>query len=265
MTRTEPPTDLTVRSNDGTVIAYESTGEGPPLILIDAAAHYRTFSSFDGLVGLLAGDFTVIRYDRRGRGQSGDAASFVVQREVDDLAALIAAVGGSAYVYAFSSGGLLAVHAAVHGLSIPKMALLEPPIAPDDDRAEQRAFTRGLSDLVSAGDHEGAVNYYLTGIGVPDEILEGMRGTHAWSAMVDVAPSLVYDSMISEATTFDLLTSVQVRTLILDSEGSGDDLSGMAATVANGIPGAEHRSLAGEWHGVADEVLAPVLTEFFTR
>jgi pimeloyl-ACP methyl ester carboxylesterase len=256
-------TSATVTSADGTVIGYERTGQGPALILIDAAGHYRGFTSFAGLIDLLASRFTVYHYDRRGRGRSTDTQPYAVEREVDDLAALIEEAGGSACVYAFSSGGLLALHAAMAGLPIPRMALLEPPIARNEDRSAQRRFTTELSNLLDAGQPERAAEFYLTGIGVPDEIVEGMPGTAAWSAMESVAHTLVYDSLISEATSCDLLPSVTVPTLVLDSEGSSDDLMGMAATVAGALPKGLHRSLAGEWHGVSDQVLAPALIDFF--
>jgi pimeloyl-ACP methyl ester carboxylesterase len=254
-----------VTSPDGTVIAYERTGHGPALILIDAAGHYREFTSFGGLIDLLAPKFTVYHYDRRGRGRSTDTQPYAVQREVEDLAALIEEAGGSAFLYAFSSGGLLAMHAAVAGLPIARMALLEPPIERDEDRSAQHLFTNELTSLLAAGQPERAVEFYLTGIGVPDDIVESMRGSASWSAMVSVAPTLVYDSLISEATSLDLLASVRVPTLVLDSEGSSDDLLGMAATVAGALPNGFHRSLAGEWHGVSDEVLAPALIDFFTE
>jgi pimeloyl-ACP methyl ester carboxylesterase len=256
-------TSGTVRSADGTVIAYERIGQGPALILIDAAAHYRGFTSFAGLIDLLTPTLTVYHYDRRGRGSSTDTQPYAVERELDDLAALIEAAGGSANVYAFSSGGLLALHAAMAGLSIARMALLEPPIELNQDRSAQRLFTEELTNLLAAGQPERALEFYLTGIGVPDEIVEGMRGSASWAAMESVAPTLVYDSLISEAISFDLLASVTVPTLVLHSEGSSDDLSGMAATVAGALPRGLHRSLAGEWHGVSDQVLAPALIDFF--
>ena len=251
-----------VTSRDGTLIAYERSGVGSPLILVDAAGHYRRFSSFDRLVGLLAADFTVYHYDRRGRGDSGDTAPYAPEREIEDLDALIDEAGGSASFYAVSSGGLLAVQAAAHGLPIRKMALLEPPLASEDNIEEQRAFTAGLSKLVTAGCSDEAVEYYLAGIGVPAEIVEGMRGSDAWQAMEVVAPTLLYDCMISEATPYALLASVTTPTLVIDSEGSTDDLTGMAATVAHGMPNALHCSLPGEWHGVRDDLLARTLIEF---
>jgi pimeloyl-ACP methyl ester carboxylesterase len=144
-------------------------GAGPALILVDAAGRSRELGSFGGLIGRLAADFTVYHYDRRGRGGSTDTAPYAVEREVQDLAALIERAGGAALLYGFSSGGLLAVHAAAGGLPIPKLALLEPPIAPDAERPAQQAFTAALAALVAAGRREAAVEHYLTGIGVPDE------------------------------------------------------------------------------------------------
>jgi hypothetical protein len=109
------------------------------------------------------------------------------------------------------------------------------------------------------------VEYFLSGIGVPDEIIAGMRNTHSWPAMEAAAHTLVYDSLISEATSVDLLASVNVPTLVLNSGGSSDELIGMAAIVAKTLPHGSHKSVPGEWHGVPDEVLAPVLTDFFKR
>jgi pimeloyl-ACP methyl ester carboxylesterase len=254
----------TVTSSDGTSIAYERAGAGPALILVDAAGHYRDFTSFGGLIGLLAADFTVYHYDRRGRGGSTDTAPFAVEREVEDLAALIDRAGGSAFLYGYSSGALLALHAVAGGLAVPRLALLEPPLEMDQDRSAQAAFTAELTKLVDSGRREEAVEYFLTGIGVPEEVIAGMRGSPSWTAMVAAAHTLFYDSELSEATSLELLASVSAPTLVLDSEASGDDLTGMAATVATSLPNGRRRSLPGEWHGVPDEILAPALTEFFT-
>jgi hypothetical protein len=160
---------------------------------------------------------------------------------------------------------LLALHAAARGLAIGGMALLEPPIDANEDPTAQTAFTAELSRRVAAGHPDDAVEYFLTSCGVPDEIVTGMRADGAWSAMEKIAHTLVYDAMISEAITRPLLASVTVPTLVLDSQGSPDDLTGMAATVAAWLPNSSHQSLAGAWHGVADDVLAPVLTAFFRR
>ena len=264
MRTAHPAVTGTVTSADGTTIAYERAGSGPALILVDCAGRSRAWSSFGGLIGPLAAGLAVYHYDRRGRG-STDTAPYAVQREVEDLAALIERAGGEASLYGYSSGGLLALHAVADGLPVRKLALLEPPIERDEDRTAQRAFTADLAALLEAGRHADAVEYYLNGIGVPDEILVGMRGTPAWEAMEAVAPTLRYDSLLSEATPFPLLARVTAPTLVLDSEGSGEELTAMAATVAGGLPRATRRSLAGEWHGVPDDVLAPVLLDFFRR
>jgi len=254
----------TVESADGTRIAFDRAGEGPPVILIEAAGHYRGFSSFDGLTPLLARALTVYRYDRRGRGDSTDTPPYTAEREVEDLAALIDSAGGSASLYAYSSGGLVALHAAAAGLPITRIALLEPPVEPDSDLASQQAFTAELAARVAADGGDAAVEYYLTEIGVPEDILTDMRGTPSWTAMASIAHTLIYDSLLSEATSFDLLAAVPVPTLILDSEGSSTNITGMAAAVAAAMPHATHLSLAGEWHGVPDDVLGPALTDFFT-
>lgn len=255
----------TVRSKDGTAIAYEAIGHGPALILVDAAGHYREFSSFGGLIGLLATDFTIYHYDRRGRGTSTDTPPYAVEREIDDLAAIIDEIDGPASLYGVSSGGLLALHAAAAGLSIAKMALFEPPIEIDEDRTAQTAFTAGLAERVETRPPADAVEFFLAGIGVPAGIIADMRTTNSWSAMEAVAPTLVYDCLISEAASFDLLASVNAPTLVLDSAGSSDDLTGMAATVAKAMPHGFHKSLPGEWHGVPDDVVAPVLIDFFRQ
>ena len=255
----------TVRSADGTAIAFERTGSGRALVLVDAAAHYRAFSSFDGLVELLSDTFTVYQYDRRGRGESGDTAPYAPEREVEDLAALIREAGGSAFVHGFSSGCLVALHAAVGDCGVRGLTLVEPPIGSAADLAEQRAFNARLESFLAAGDRAAAVEHFLTSIGVPEDMVAGMRGTPSWTAMEAVAHTLAYDGILSEATSPELLGSVAVPTLVIGSQGSSDDLTGMAARVAAAIPNGTHLSLPGQWHGVADEILAPALRDFFLK
>jgi pimeloyl-ACP methyl ester carboxylesterase len=250
-----------VTSSDGTSIAFERTGAGPALILVDPAGSYRDFRPLRAPVERLAAHFTVYVYDRRGRGASTDTLPYTVQREVDDLAALIAEAGGSARVYAMSSGCLLALHAAAGGLAIPKLALFEPPIEPNEDATGESAFTAELAGLVAAGRRREAVEFFHRGIGVPDEVMAQMTPP-VWAALEAVAHTLVYDCRISDATSLRRLRSVTAPTLVIDSQGSGGELTGMAATVVEALPNGTHRSLAGEWHGVRDDALAPVLTEF---
>ena len=250
--------DEMVTSQDGTRIAWERVGAGPTLILIDAAGQFRANSALGELATLLADAFTVVRYDRRGRGSSTDTPPYTPAREVEDLAALIDAAGGPASLYGYSSGCLVALHAAAAGLPIRRLALLEPPIEPAQDDAEQRAFTARLQELSGAD----AVEFFLASIGVPDDAVTGMRGTPHWAAMESVADTLAYDSLLSEATDAGLLRQVTTPTLVLTSDGSTENLSAMASTTRALLPHATHRSLPGEWHGVAADTLAPVLREF---
>ena len=252
-----------VTSSDGTSIAFERMGAGPPLVMVDAAGSYRDFRPLRPPVELLSGHFTVYLYDRRGRGASGDTQPYAVEREVDDLAALIAEAGGSASVYAMSSGGLLALHAAASGLAIPRLALFEPPIEPIEDPTGETEFTAELAGLVAAGRRRDAVEFFHRGIGVPDEVMAQMTPA-VWAALEAVAPTLVYDCRLSDAMSLPLVRTVTAPTLVLDSQGSTGDLTGMSAAVVKALPNGSHRSLAGAWHGVPDEVLAPVLIEFFS-
>jgi hypothetical protein len=250
---------MKVISSDGTAIACERSGAGPALVLVDPALGHRGFDNVRGLGERLAGDFTVYSYERRGRGASGDTLPYAVEREVEDLAAVVAGAGGSAHVYAFSSGGLLALQAAAAGVPIEKLVLMEPPIGTDDDPADS-AFTTEMAGLVAAGRRREAVARFLAGVGVPADVLAGMAPS--MPALEAVAHTIVYDCLISDATTTDLLAKVSTPTLVLDSQGSGDDLAGWAASVAAALPDARHRSLQGGWHGVPVEVLAPVVAEF---
>lgn len=257
------PAAHSVRSADGTRIAFDRSGDGPPLILVEAAGHYRDFSSFAGLVPLLSRELTVYTYDRRGRGDSTDTPPYSPDREVEDLEALIADAGGSAHLYGYSSGALLAMRAAAHGLRVTRLAVLEPPLQDDGAEPAESDLTAELAELVGEGRNGDAVEHFHASIGVPPEFIASMRTAPSWAQMESVAHTLVYDCMISDSTTSALLRSVEVPALVLDSMGSTDDLTGWAATVARQLPRGSHRSLAGEWHTVPDELLAPVLAEYF--
>jgi pimeloyl-ACP methyl ester carboxylesterase len=252
-----------VRSADGTRIAFDRAGEGPPVILVEAAGHYREFSSFRGLARKLSREFSVHTYDRRGRGRSTDTLPYAPDREVEDLAALIAEAGGSAHLYGYSSGALLAMRAAANGLSIERMALLEPPLQEDAAETAESDLTTELAELVRAGRNGDAVEHFHESIGVPAEFIVEARSTPEWAMMESVAHTLVYDCTISDTTTPALLRSVEAPTLVIDSAGSTDNLTGWASEVAGQLPRGSHRRLAGEWHAVPDEILAPVLIEFF--
>ena len=250
-----------VVSKDGTQIAFDHEGSGPPVVLVEPSGHYRELSAFEGLRPHLTPHFTVYAYDRRGRGESADASAYHPDLEVEDLGALIDLIAEPVQLYGYSSGALLALRAAARGVPIVKMALLEPPL-PEPD-SDPDPLTGELSSLLADGRFADAVEHFHRSIGVPDEYLDQMRGSPTFHKMVRVARTLVYDCRISDSTTLDLLAMVTVPSLILDSAGSTDDLAGWAADVASIVPGAIHRSLPGSWHTVDDEILATTLLEYF--
>lgn len=250
----------TIVSVDGTPIAYERRGDGPPLIVVDGAGCHRAFGPARPLASHLASDLTVYTYDRRGRGDSGDTVPYDPVCEVEDLAAVIEAAGGSACVFGISSGALLALHAAACRVTIPKVALFEPPIHTGDEPPD--ATAREIGELVAAGRRGDAVAHFQTAIGIPPEAVADMRQAPFWPALEAVAHTLVYDLTIAEETTLDLARDVAVPTLVIDSEGSTGDLPAWAAALVEALPDARHVSLPGAWHDVPPDVLAPALADF---
>ena len=176
-----------VRSRDGTAIAFDRLGEGPALVLVDGALSHRSFGPLVPLADVLARDFTVVRYDRRGRGESGDAAPYAVAREVEDLDAVLAAAGGPASVFGLSSGAALALEAAASGSAIAKLVLYEPPF--DVEADEDTAYVERLNELIAEGRHGDAVEWFLAHAGVPAEALDRMREQPDWPAFEAVAPT----------------------------------------------------------------------------
>lgn len=255
-----------VRSADGTAIAYERTGSGPPLVLVDGAMCYRAAGPMRALAAALHGSFTVHTYDRRGRGESSDTAPYAVDREIEDLQAVIAQAGGRAYVYAISSGAALAMAAAAAGTPIIAMVLYEPPfMAEVEDDTRVKEYTERLTELLRAGRAGDAVALFMATVGVPEQVVAGMRGGPGWAVLEAIAPTLAYDNEVlgDGRVPRELASRITVPTLMLDGEASPDGLRRAARAAADAIPTARHRTLAGQTHDVAPRALAPVLVEFF--
>jgi pimeloyl-ACP methyl ester carboxylesterase len=257
----------TVTSKDGTQIAYDKRGQGPALILVDGALCYRSFGPMPHLAELLAPHFTVYNYDRRGRGESGDTQPYSLEREVEDLDALIQEAGGSAFVYGISSGGALALEAALqNGKRIRKLAVYEAPY--DDDPSAQQAwrqYRKQLAEYLSQGRRGDAAALFMKSVGTPDEQIEGMRQAPVWPMFEAVAPTLAYDAAAlgqDRTVPIQRVTRVGVPTLVMN----GTVLPFMrtsAESLAKSIPGAQHRTLEGQSHDVNPEALAPHLVDFF--
>src|ERR1043165_2852698 len=186
-----------VISNDGTEIAYDQRGQGPAVILVDGALCYRSFGPMKHLAELLAPHFTVYNYDRRGRGDSGDTQPHSLEREGEDLEALIKEAGGSAFVYGISSGGALALEAALKlGNQIKKLAIYEPPY--DSDKVVGQAwkeYRKQLGEFLAEGQRGEAAALFMKSVGTPDEQINGMRQAPVWGMFEAVAPTLAYDEI----------------------------------------------------------------------
>lgn len=250
-------------SKDGTSIAFEKVGTGRTLILVDAAGGFRGWSPMPALAEQLAPHFTVITYDRRGRGESTDTLPYDVDREIDDLQALIESAGGSAFVHGFSSGAVLALHAAARGLPFQRLTLMEPPLAVDNPAPTGPDLGAEVAKLIVVGRPGDGFEHWMKSIGVPAEMISGMRGESYWPALEELAHTLVYDSIILRSMTAERLSSITTPTLVLASEGSGENLRAWAKGVSAALPNGSLRVLKGEWHGVPPDVLAPALAEFF--
>lgn len=261
-----------VVSKDGTTIAFDQSGKGPVLILVGGALGVRSHPMFTQLAALLAPHFTVFNYDRRGRGDSGDTVPYAVEREVEDIEALINEAGGSAFVYGISSGAVLALEAASKlPTKIKKLALYEPPFILDDSRPPlPKDYVKQLNELIGAGRRGDAVEFFMTvAVGVPAEFLAQMRNDPMWAGMEDAAHTLAYDGTIMGDTVSGnplppkRWASATVPTLVMDGGKSPAWLRHAAQATAAILPNAKYRTLEGEEHGVAPEALAPVLEEFF--
>jgi pimeloyl-ACP methyl ester carboxylesterase len=257
----------TVTSADGTMIAYEKVGSGPALVLVDGALCYREFGPARSLAESLKDQFTVYFYDRRGRGESGDTLPYAVEREIEDLVAVITAAGGDAAVMGQSSGGGLALEAAASGVPIRKLAVYEAPYV-----GRTKANGRKVDDLgtlrqrIAAGDRGGAVSYFMVRmVGAPAFVPIMMRlMPKVWKQLKSVAHTLPYDTAVMDG--FDVpterLRTISVPTLVMGGSKGKANMQAAVQGVADAVPGAQRRILEGQTHQVSEKALAPVLVEF---
>ncbi|HTE13011.1 MAG TPA: alpha/beta hydrolase [Chitinophagaceae bacterium] len=256
----------TTISADGTSLAYNSHGSGPALVLVDGAFCSRNFGPMLKLAPVLAEQFTVYAYDRRARGDSGDTKPYAVEREIEDLQAMIQVAGGSAFLFGISSGAILCIRAVAAGLNIPRLALLEPPYVGNKNGRRPADAKRQLDQLLHAGNSNGAVKFYLRKvIGVPAIVPFILRLTPNWSKMKANAGSLPYDTAVCGdfTVTKAQVSTVTVPTLVIDSKKSPDTLRNAVRDLVEILPDGQRMSLAGSAHAVPPRTLAPVLANFY--
>lgn len=254
-------------SKDGTTIAFERFGAGPPLVYVTGAICDR--SSGVPLARLLAPRYTVYTYDRRGRGDSGDTGPYAVEREIEDLAAVIEAAGGSATVVGHSSGAALAVEAAAAGLPITELVAFEPPYAESEDEQRQgRQYVADLTEVLAAGRRDAALELFMTLVGMPPEAIAGTRQTPWWPVAEALAPSLAYDAAVmgfadtGGVLPADRARTITVPTLALAGGASPALLQRGAERIAEVVPGGRYRVLPGQTHAVAPDAFADAVRTY---
>jgi alpha/beta hydrolase family protein len=259
----------TVTSADGTTIAFDRTGQGPPVILVAGATAKRADPGNPDLAERMAGRFTVYNYDRRGRGDSTDTPPYAVEREVEDIAALAEAAGGAAYIYGISSGAVLALEAARRLPALTKLAMYEPPFIVDDSRPPRaRDYVAQLDKMVAEGRRGDAVMYLMTeAAGIPAEFAAGMRDQPFFPAVEAVAHTIAYDGRIMGDTMYGGPLPAEWAgftgsALVVDG-GNTPWIHAGAVALAGLLPGARLVTLGGQDHNVDPDAIAPVLIDYF--
>jgi pimeloyl-ACP methyl ester carboxylesterase len=253
-----------VTSKDGTTIAFDRLGSGPAVILISGGSVDR--SSNASLANLLASQFTVFNYDRRGRGPSGDTPPYAVEREIEDIAAVVGAAGGSAGLYGSSSGAALALDAAAADPGITRLAMWEPPFIMDENARPPANTAQIYTDLVAQGRRGDAAQFFMEKVvGMPPEFVAGARSQPWWPAQEALAHTLAYDATIMGDYSLPTkrAASVTIPTLVVDGGASFGFMGPTAEALAAALPNGQRRTIEGATHDVEPAKLAPVLAEFF--
>jgi pimeloyl-ACP methyl ester carboxylesterase len=261
----------TVTSKDGTTIAFEQSGTGPALILVGGMFEQRAMGSETAQLAafpLLTEHFTVFHYDRRGRGDSTDTQPYAVEREIEDIEALIDIAGGQAFLSGISSGAALVFEAALAlGGKVKKLAMYEPPYN-DDDEARQswKDFRKQLNELLAAGRHGDAVILFMMLVGMPAEHVPEVRQMPMWPLLEAIAPTIAYDAAVvgeDASVPAERAAGLATPALIMNGSETYPFMHVSAVALANALPNAQHRTLEGQTHEVSADALAPVLVEFF--
>ena len=254
-----------VTSRDGTTIAFDRLGEGPPVVLVTGGSVDRM--SNVPLAQELASDFTVLNYDRRGRGDSGDTPPYAIEREVEDIEAVIDAAGGSAHLWGSSSGAVLAMIAAASGAPVDKLALWEPPFILDENARPPSDQVEQYERMIAEGRRGDAAEYFMTKVvGMPPEFVADARTQPWWAGQEAIAHTLAYDARIMGDYSIPTETAASVKppTLVLAGGADMPFMRESAQALADAIPDGQVGFLEGQGHNVDPTVLAPALKGFFS-
>jgi pimeloyl-ACP methyl ester carboxylesterase len=255
----------TVSSKDGTTIAFDRLGEGPPVVLVSGGSVDR--SSLAGLAQELAPSFTVLNYDRRGRGGSGDTPPYAIEREIEDIDAVIGAGGGEASIFGTSSGAVLALYAAEAGLPVTKAALWEPPYIPEGWPRPPEDQVERYEEMLAEGRRGDAVEFFMSEVvRLPPEFVAGARQQPFWAATEALAHTLPYDARIMGDYRIPLERAARIATPTLVIAGGADMpfMRESAQALADALPNGEVRFLDGQGHDVDMQVLGPVVADLFS-
>lgn len=258
--------DKNILSRDGTPIAYETAGRGATVVLVSGAM--STGATVAPLAAPLSERFRVVVYDRRGRGGSGNTEPYAVEREVEDLAALVEELGGEASLYGVSSGGALALRAAASGLPVRHVAVYETPfVLSEEDLSERAEYTEQLTAALAEGRRGDAVELFLRLTGLGEAVIQGARQSPMWAGMESMAGSLAHDDAVmgGGGVPRELLASIPVPVLSIAGDASPAWMRDAARAIADAVPHGTCRTLQGQTHMVEPDVLAPVLADFFGR
>lgn len=253
-----------VTSKDGTLIAYDKKGQGPAIILVLGALNRR--SQGKKLTELLSNQFTVVSYDRRGRGDSTDTLPYTTDKEVEDLEALIDELGDAAYLYGHSSGSVLTLLAAktldkkVEGLALYELPYNADPAA----QVASEAYKKKLKQLLEEDKSGASVAHFVKSVGVSDKQIAAMERLPMWKGLTAMAPTLAYDTieLMEQYPQLDT-SSIDVETLVMYGSKSPGFMGETAKSLSRAMPHSQLRSLEGQAHDVKASALAPVLAEFF--
>jgi pimeloyl-ACP methyl ester carboxylesterase len=260
-----------INSKDGTTIAYDKIGKGPSIILVNGALGHRKLHGEKELALMLANNFTVVYYDRRGRGESADTKPYTVEKEIEDIEVLINEAGGKVFLYGTSSGAALALLTVnrLGSQKVMKLSMYEPPYEAyvKKGKSDFVEIKKKINELVDAGKPGDAVALFFESVGTPPDVIQGMRTSPDWKQIENVGATLVYDFEVlgNGGVPQDVAKNISIPTLVIDGAKSFDFVHATADTLSKFITGSRRKTLEDQPHQVSASVVAPVLAEFFAE